>query len=184
MVPGFFGTRMPGLGSGSKILERNELKGAAVPWAGLGSSEGLEPSVSGAIWPWMSSSSSVPNLSISLLHSPTCPAVGTVGVPRAVGSPWPPQGDPSACPSPSRSRTNKCTRLQLKKQKNKNVLLQNPSPHHLLPRASVFPGFAGLSSLFALPPRRSRQCQVRKVPGSAPSPELFPSRSSSSVPGI
>lgn len=54
------------------------------------------------------------------------------------------------------------------------MLFQNPSPHHLLPRASVSPGFADLSSLFALPPCWSMQCQVQKVPDSAPSSELFP----------
>lgn len=151
---------MPGLGSGSKILERNELKGAAVPWAGLGSSEGLEPSVSGAIWPWMSSSSSVPNLSISLLCSPACPAVGTVGVPRAVGSPWPPQGDPSACPSPSRGRTNKCTRLRLKKQKKQKCAAPKSLPTSPAAPRLGFPGFCRFKLFLCSPP-----APVQAVPG-------------------
>lgn len=81
-----FGTRMPELGSGSRILKEDELNCTAVPRAGLGSSEGPETSVPGASWAWMSSPSSIPKLSISLLCSLPCPAVGTVAVPHAVGS--------------------------------------------------------------------------------------------------
>ena len=158
---------------GSKIQNKNELRCPAVPWARPVSSEGREVFVSGGSWPWMTSSSSLLTV---LLPSLTCLAVRHRGCTSLCGAPCPPKAwgvcrvmvHVSAIPKSSTD-----VRHWLRSRK-KDRLLQNNAANRLLLCASVFPGFAYLSSLFSLSPYIFVQCQVQKVPDFASSSEVFP----------